>query len=102
MELQQLPILKNEAQRQYQLDVDGHVAFIDYKQGGKRVYLIHTEVPPALEGLGVAAALVGKVLTHMEQNGEILIPLCPYVQAYLKRHPEWNRLLDKPKTNGST
>ncbi|MGK6352659.1 GNAT family N-acetyltransferase [Parapedobacter sp. DT-150] len=101
MELQDLPIVKNEAQRQYQLEVDGQLAFIDYKQVSRRVYLIHTEVPKALEGRGIAAALVSKVLTDMEQNGEVLVPLCPYVQAYLKRHPEWARLLEKTTDDGN-
>ncbi|MBK1438523.1 N-acetyltransferase [Parapedobacter sp. ISTM3] len=101
MELQQMPIVKDETQRQYQLTIDGQVAFIDYKQHGKRVYLIHTEVPATLEGRGVAASLVGKVFTHIEQNGELLIPLCPYVQAYLKRHPEWNHLMEKQPNDGN-
>ena len=95
MELQDLPLIKNEALHQYQLNVDGHVAFIDYKQTSKLVHLIHTEVPSALEGRGVAAALVKKVLTDIDQHGETLVPWCPYVKAYLKRNPEWDRLLEK-------
>ncbi len=86
-------LVKDTAARQYQLAIDGHTAFIDYKQQGKKVYLIHTEVPAELGGRGIAATLVNKTLTDMENNGEVLVPLCPYVRAYLKRHPEWNRLL---------
>ncbi len=101
MELQDLPLIKNEAQQQYQLHVDGHIAFIDYKQASKKVYLIHTEVPAALEGRGVAAVLVSKVLADIEQNGEVLVPWCPYVKIYLKRHPEWDRLLEKRTDDGN-
>lgn len=95
MDLQDLPLIKNEALQQYQLNVDGKIAFIDFKQTSKRVHLIHTEVPAALEGRGVAAALVNKVLTDMVKNGETLVPWCPYVTAYLKRNPEWGHLLEK-------
>lgn len=86
-------LVKDTATKQYQLEIDGHTAFIDYKQHGNKVFLIHTEVPAELGGQGVAATLVTKTLQDLEKNGEVLVPLCPYVQAYLKRKPEWNRLL---------
>ena len=52
-------------------------------------------VPAALEVLGVASRLVGAVLEHIEEKGWKLVLYCPYVKSYLKRHPEYRRLLDK-------
>lgn len=58
-----------------------------------KIYLIHTEVPVELEGKGVASAIVEKTFNYIEQNNLKLVPLCVYVVSYLKRHPEWSRIL---------
>jgi predicted GNAT family acetyltransferase len=84
---------KNVGTHRYELVIDGHVAFIDYKQKGDVVYLIHTEVPDALQGRGIAAELVELTFKHMEAHKEVLVPRCPYVQSYLKRHTDWERLV---------
>ena len=84
---------KNVGTQRYELVVDGHVAFIDYKQKEEVVYLIHTEVPPALQGKGIAAELVEKTLQHIENHHEQLVPRCPYVQSYLRKKPDWERIV---------
>jgi hypothetical protein len=50
--------------------------------------LLHTEVSPALRGHGVADALVQAAMAFARANGDKIIPTCPYVQEWLKRHPE--------------
>ncbi|MGY0040897.1 GNAT family N-acetyltransferase [Pedobacter sp. NJ-S-72] len=47
-----------------------------------------------MKGKGAATAVIEKTLAYMEENGYKLIPLCPLVVAYLKRHTDWNRILD--------
>lgn len=49
---------------------------------------VHTEVPPSMKGTGVAAELVRVALAHVRSLGLTVRPTCPYVVAYLKRHPE--------------
>ena len=93
MNYDDIELVNNEAIHNFELVVDGHRSFIDYKIKDNKIYLIHTEVPAELEGRGVAAAIVEKALTFIEQKGLKLVPLCAYVQFFLKRHPEWNRLL---------
>jgi predicted GNAT family acetyltransferase len=88
-----MELVNNESIHNFELMVDGYRSFIDYKQKGDKLYLIHTEVAPELKGKGVAEALVEKTFRYMETNGLKLVPLCVYVQLFLKRHPEWNRLL---------
>jgi uncharacterized protein len=86
-------VVDNTAVHNFEMYIDGHRSFIDYKVRDGKIYLIHTEVPEALQGQGVAALLVTKTLEYIEANGLKIVPLCSYVQAYLKRHPEWNRLV---------
>jgi predicted GNAT family acetyltransferase len=93
MKYEEIALIDNKEQHNFELWVDGRRSFIDYKRHGSRVYLLHTEVPKELEGNGVAAALVEKTLRYLEENQLKLIPLCVYVQSFLKRHPEWNRLV---------
>ncbi|MBL7804109.1 MAG: N-acetyltransferase, partial [Saprospiraceae bacterium] len=50
-------------------------------------------VPATLGGRGVGEAIVEKTLHYLEQNKMKLVPWCPYVKAYLKKHPEWKRIL---------
>ena len=93
MNYESIELVNNEAIHNFELMVDGYRAFIDYKQKGDKVYLIHTEVAAELKGKGVGEAIVEKTLTYLEQHNYKLVPLCVYVGKYLKRHPEWNRLL---------
>ncbi|MFN0293079.1 GNAT family N-acetyltransferase [Pedobacter helvus] len=88
-----LPVIKNEETHRFELSVDGHTAFIDYEENEKIIKLIHTESPDALAGRGAATALIEKTLAYLEENTYQLVPLCPLVFAYVKRHPEWKRLV---------
>jgi predicted GNAT family acetyltransferase len=60
---------------------------------GKDIYFTHTEVPPVLEGQGVGTELVSKALENIKSREMTLVPLCPFVAAYVKRHPEWNEIV---------
>lgn len=93
-ELIPLQVVKNEKTVRFELNVDGFIAFIDYKQDDTVIKLIHTEVPDELGGRGVAAALVEKTLVYLEEHGNVLFPYCPYVFAYIKKHPVWKRIVD--------
>ena len=90
-----LPLVKNEVDKRFELSVGDYTTFIIYKEHGKKIWLIHTESPEELKGKGTATAIIEKTLTYIEDNGYKLIPLCPLVAAYLKRHPEWDRILDE-------
>ena len=92
MKYDDIPLINNEARHNFEFTVDDVRSFIDYKKRGDNVYLIHTEVPEEMEGHGIAAALVEKTFIYLEQHNLKMVPLCAYIQIYLKRHPEWNRL----------
>lgn len=92
-EFDSLPLLDKAGSHRFELTVDHSTAFMEYGEREGALALFHTEVPPQLEGRGVGTALVEKVLAEVERRGQPLIPLCPFVTGYLKRHPEWQRLV---------
>lgn len=83
----------NIERKRFELTADGHTAFIEYMIMGGKIFLTHTEVPKALEGKGIGSAIVKLALEETEARGLKLVPLCPFVAAYIKRHPEWDRVL---------
>lgn len=89
------PFQKNESKKRFEIEVDGHFAFINFGEMGNQIALVHTEVEPELAGTGAAAAVVEKTLNWIEQNNKTLLPFCPYVFAYIQKHPEWKRVVDK-------
>lgn len=92
-EIKDIPLIQNEAQQQFELHIDGQIALVAYMEKDNKYALVHTEVPEALEGRGIASILVTKVLTLIESQGRKIIPLCPYVKSFLQRHPEWERIV---------
>lgn len=92
-EFENIPLIKNEDNHRFEITFEEHKAFIDYKERPGKISLIHTEVEPELEGKGAATAVIEKTLEHIEQNNYKLVPLCPLVFAYIKRHPEWKRIV---------
>ncbi|EHR72649.1 putative acetyltransferase [Burkholderiales bacterium JOSHI_001] len=73
--------------------VEGQLCRADYHLIDGVMWLTHTEVPPALEGRGIAAQLVKAALEHARAQGLRVKPACSYVRVYLKRHPEYQDLL---------
>jgi predicted GNAT family acetyltransferase len=88
-----IPLVKNDDKKRFEISIDGHFAFIDFKERGDIISLIHTETEPELAGKGAAAAVVEKTLQYLQDHHKALMPYCPYVFAYIKRHPEWKEIV---------
>lgn len=93
-----LELVKNEKEHRFEMKVGDYLALIVYKERDGKITLIHTEAAKELEGKGAATAIIEKTLDYIEKNTYKLIPLCPLVVAYLKRHPEWMRIVDEGVT----
>ena len=81
-----------EAQR-FEAKVEGQLSVADYELHDKVMHMTHTIVPPALQGRGIAAALVKEALAYAREHGLKINPLCSYVRVYMQRHPETQALL---------
>lgn len=93
MAYEDVTLHQNKAEHRFELTIEGSTSFIDYRRKGNIIYLIHTETPPEAEGKGIASALVEKTLRYTDEHHFKIVPLCRFVQSYLQKHPEWNRLL---------
>ncbi len=88
-----LPITHNAAASRFEAIVDGHLCVADYQLDDGVMTMTHTLVPPALEGRGIAAALVAAALAHARTAGLRVRPACSYVARYMQRHRDTLDLL---------
>jgi uncharacterized protein len=81
-------VTNNEAASRFELEADGRLAELDYRRNGKRLVLIHTEVPVELEGRGIGGMLVSAAVDHAAREGMTVVPLCPFARGWLERHAD--------------
>ncbi len=80
--------------RRIATDVDGAEAVLTYREiEGRVLDLHHTFVPVAARGRGIASQLTKHALDHARAHGFKVIPSCPFVAAYIERHPQYRDLL---------
>ncbi len=89
----EVPVRHNPLASRFETEVEGRLARCDYRMNDGVLHLVHTEVPPALEGRGIGGALVRAALEHASAQGLRVRPGCSFVRAYLTRHPEFHGLL---------
>jgi predicted GNAT family acetyltransferase len=97
-----LTVRDNAAELRYEVLREGKVlGEILYRTMPDRVVLLHTEVQPYAEGGGVGSRLVAGALDDVRARGLRVVPLCPFVAAYIQRHPEYADLVadsaDQPR-----
>jgi uncharacterized protein len=82
-------IVDNAEEQLYELWVgDERAGVIEYETKPGVVVLIHTEIDPDFEGRGLGSKLIAGALSDIRTRGLKLEPICPFVRAYLRRHPE--------------
>jgi uncharacterized protein len=86
-------IVDNKAHHRFELVVEGHLAAAYYKVDGNVITFEHTEVPPELGGKGVGSKLVQAALDQVGAEGMKVIAECPFVKAWIGKHPEYKGLL---------
>ena len=86
-------VSNNPAQQRYELAVDGHVAASYYEIADGVITFVHTEVPPELGGKGIGSKLIKGALDQVRAGGLKVIAQCPFVKAYIEKHPEYADLL---------
>ncbi len=83
----------NKVQSRFELDVEGGVAFANYRLAPSAVIITHTETPHALRGQGIASKLVEGALALIRADGRKVIAGCSFVVDYLRKHPEYGDMV---------
>ncbi|MBC8335740.1 MAG: N-acetyltransferase [Anaerolineales bacterium] len=91
-----MEVVHNQAAQRFELQIGEFTPVLDYRLQDKTIAFTHTGVPTALEGNGIGSFIVRAGLDYAREQGYQVIPLCSFVAAYIRRHPEYEDLLNKP------
>ncbi len=92
-EMNNLKIENNEGAQRWEAHLDQHLAVAEYRRRGETIFFIHTEVPRELDGKGVASQLVKTALDEARRQHLEVVPFCPFVAGYIRRHPDYKALV---------
>jgi uncharacterized protein len=91
--LEQTPaVVDNPDQRRFEIHVGGELAAFsvyELQDGGRRYAFLHTETDERFQGRGLASTLVRAALDQVRAKGAAVLPYCPFVRAWLRRHPDY-------------
>lgn len=87
------PVRDNPALSRFELDVDGDIAFLNYRIAGGEMLMTHTETPRALRGRGIGEQVVLGALAAAKARGLKVRPLCGFVRHVLAQRPDYSGLV---------
>jgi len=87
-------------------DEGAYVVEVDGERAGKAEYVVrdgrrvfvHTEVDKRFSGMGLGSRLARFALDDVRESDGKAVPLCPFIAAYIARHPEYEDLVDREMT----
>ena len=88
-------ITDNIKEQRFEMPVDDQLAFIVYRWEHGKLALMHTEVPEQAEGKGIASQLAKFAFEQAKQQQRKVLVFCPYISAWLNRHPEYREFVEK-------
>jgi predicted GNAT family acetyltransferase len=89
----ELEVIDNVGAQRFEARIGDEVAVAAYERGDGVITFTHTEVPHSMEGKGIASALARAALDRARAEGLAVVPQCPFMATYIRRHPEYRDLL---------
>lgn len=83
----------NPEKKRFEFNLEDRMGIIEYIKTKDKIFLTHTEVPIELNGKGYGKHIVELALIEVEKSGLKLVPLCPYVGAFIRKNPNWGKLI---------
>jgi len=91
-----IEVVHNPERRRYELHDAGVIGFTRYRLAEDKVVFIHTEVDEAYSGQGLASKLARFALDDVRSSGRRIVPLCPYIASWLRKHHDFDDIVDWP------
>lgn len=93
-EISEVTVQHNPAQNCFETTIDGFRSVLEYERRNGEIVMTHTFVPGELRGRGVAEKLVRAALDYAQVEQHRVVPTCSYVDLFIRRHPEFQTLVD--------
>jgi len=90
-------VVDNRSESRFETETPAGTAVLEYEREGRRLVLTHTEVPETDRKRGLGTRLVKAVLEQARELGLTVVPVCPFVRAYLRRNPQAAGLIEEPR-----
>ena len=87
-----IEVVHNPEKKRFEMQLGDQIAMVKYILGSSEMIFTHTEVPEAFEGHGVASKMAKVAIEYAKEKGMRIRPMCPYIAAYIKRHPEYQSI----------
>jgi uncharacterized protein len=88
------PVRHNEVASRFEIETPDGPAFAEYQRARGRIVFTHTEVPESEEGQGIGSRLAQAALDWAREQGEPVLPFCPFIAAYVRRHSVYHDLVE--------
>jgi predicted GNAT family acetyltransferase len=85
----ELEVVREPENDRFVIHTEGETAVLDYQLFKDKIVFMHTGVPTTLEGRGIGSRLVKYGLEWARTEGLRVVPVCPFVAAYIQRHREY-------------
>ncbi len=95
IDFESIILTNNPDESRIEANVGEHLAIINYSRNDEQIAFIHTAVPQEISGQGVASNMAKFSLDFARAEGLRVIPICPFVSGYIKRHPEYQDLVSR-------
>ena len=89
-----MDVVDNQALHRFEAVTDAGHAIADYRLRDKTITFTHTEVPESMRGRGIAGILARAALDSARQRGLKVVPVCSYMSAFIRKHPEYQDLVN--------
>lgn len=95
LDLNTIEVTENEDKKRFEAQVGDLTAVMYRYYSDDSIVITHTKVPDELTGQGLAGHMAKNVLDESRQRGLSVVPVCPYLAAYIERHPEYQDMVKK-------
>jgi len=86
-------VIHEKESERFVINLEGNEVYVEYTMTGNEINLHHTFTDPALRGKGLAAQVVRAALEFAKENNLKVIPTCSYVQAFIAKNKEYQKLV---------